>query len=77
MFGRNACVFNISRASPVSTAVITASAPVVAVVVTTFCLGRPVAKAGVLNVFIKTTNTLALVLDKRRATMAKGNDGGI
>lgn len=65
IFGRKVFVFKLSLASPVSTSVMAAASPVVAVVITTVCLGRPIAGGGILNVFVKTVKTLVLVLDDR------------
>lgn len=73
MFGRKIFVFKLSLASPVSTSVIAAALPVVAVVMTTVCLGRPIAGGGMLNVFIKTVKTLVLVLNDR-ASKSTGDD---
>lgn len=72
ILGRKYFAFKLSLASPVSTSVMAAATPVTAVVITTVCLGRPIAKGGIVNVFLNSVKTLALVLDDRNSA-SKGN----
>lgn len=64
-------------ASPTSTTVVAAVAPMLAVVLTTFILQRVIAKGGVVKIYTDTVKTVLLISNDKKHTTTLPKSGGL